>query len=119
MSEAGLRQFGPTFGKVVLENELSPDCYFANLLDLGGMPEHLLPALSELSKRKIFKDLPMMGSAAEKILARDRLDGDVKALYRQEVAAKLIDLVEGILGFVGVPEDHFDDAAAGCPVSTT
>ena len=52
MSEAGLRQFGPTFGKVVLENELSPDCYFAILLDLGGMPENLLPALTRSQEEK-------------------------------------------------------------------
>lgn len=109
MSEADLYQLGLAFRQVVLENKLSPNRYSAILLDLCDMPEHLLPALSELSKRKIFKDLPLMGSDAEKILARDRLDGDVKALYRQEVAAKLIDLVEGILGFVGVPEDHLGD----------
>jgi hypothetical protein len=109
MSEADLYQLGLAFRQVVLENKLSPDRYPSILLDLGGMPENLQPALSELSRRKIFKDLPLMGSTAENILARDGLAGDVTALYRNEVAAKLIDLVEGILGFVGAPEDCLDD----------
>jgi hypothetical protein len=109
MSESTFYKIGLAFRQAVLENKVSPDRYSAILLDLGGQLENVNPALSELSRRKIFKDLPLTGSAAEKILARDKLACDIKALYRHEVAAELIDLVEGVLGFVALSEDHLDD----------
>jgi hypothetical protein len=108
MSESAFYQLGLAFRQAVLKNKVSPDRYSATLLDLGGQSENELPALSELSRRKIFKDLPLTGSAAEQILARDKLASDIKSLYRDEVAAELIDLIEGILGFVGLPGDHLD-----------
>lgn len=108
MSESTFYQIGLAFRQAVLENIVSPDRYSAILLDLGGQPENVNSVLSELSRRKIFKDLPLTGSAAEKILARDKLACDIKALYRHEVAAELIDLVEGVLGFVALSEDHLD-----------
>lgn len=109
MSEKNPYKLGLLFRKAVLTNRIPPDRYSSIVLDLCGHLEHILPALSELSRRKLFKDLPLTGSAAEMTLARDRLANEIAELYRDEVALKLIDLVEGVLGFVAPTEDYLNN----------
>lgn len=113
MSELDLYNLGLAFRRAVLDNEIPSDRYSSLLLDLCGHLEDLMPALSELSRRKTFKELPLQGTSAEMILARDKLTDEIVALYRHEVALKLIDLVEGVLGFVVLPEGHLD-GTDGC-----
>lgn len=60
--------------------------------------------LNEPDKRKQYKDLPIAGTSAEMILARDQLASNLSALYLPDVAKELIDLLEGTLGFVDDPE---------------
>lgn len=101
-----LYQIGLNFRQVVLEKRISADHYGSILLDLCSERENIKQALIDLGKRKIFKDLPLTGSSAQMILARDNLVSEISQLYRHEVVIELRDLIEGALGFVDLPDEQ-------------
>jgi len=109
MSNAeNLYQIGLNFRQAVLEKRISTDHYGSILLDLCSEREDIKQALIDLGKRKIFKDLPLTGSSAQMILARDNLVSEISQLYRQKVVIELRDLIEGALGFVDSPDEQTD-----------
>ena len=101
-----LYQIGLNFRQAVLEKRISTDHYGSILLDLCSEREDIKQALIDLGKRKIFKDLPLTGSSAQMILARDNLVSEISQLYRHEVVIELRDLIEGALGFVDSPDEQ-------------
>ena len=103
-----LYQVGLDFRKAVLEQGISSDHYASTLLDLCCEREDIKQALVDLGKRKLFKDLPLTGSSAQMILARDSLVREISELYRREVTIDLRDLIEGALGFVDLPDEQTD-----------
>lgn len=106
-----LYQIGLNFRQAVLEKRISTDHYGSILLDLCSEREDIKQALIDLGKRKIFKDLPLTGSSAQMILARDNLVSEISQLYRHEVVIELRDLIEGALGFVDSPDEQTDNFA--------
>ncbi|MCP9784476.1 hypothetical protein KBY83_14355 [Cyanobium sp. WKJ7-Wakatipu] len=108
MTELTLYQIGLQFKYSVQAGNLLADQYGAILLDLCSDYEDLKPALLDLGKRKSFRELPLSGTPAQMILARDNLASELAALYLPEIVIDLIDLIEGALGFVDLPSDQFN-----------
>ena len=107
MTELTLYQIGLQFKYSVQASNLLADQYGAILLDLCTDREDLKPALLDLGKRKSFRELPLSGTPAQMILARDNLASELAALYRPAIVVDLMDLIEGVLGFVDLPSDQF------------
>lgn len=106
MTELTLYQIGLQFKYSVQASNLLADQYGAILLDLCSDYEDLKPALLDLGKRKSFRELPLSGTPAQMILARDNLASELAALYRPAIVVDLMDLIEGALGFVDLPSDQ-------------
>ncbi len=106
MNDQALYHIGLQFRQSVLDGKLAAEQYGAILLDLCHDRDDLKPALLDISKRRSFKELPLTGTPAQMILARDGLVGELEALYLPEIVAEMMDLIEGILGFVELPPEQ-------------
>jgi len=68
--------------------------------DVSAEIPQLLPALRDCVSRQLFAQLPLNGSPAQQLLARDALIEDLAGLYGSDALRLLMDFVEGFLGFV-------------------
>ena len=106
MNDQSLYCLGLQFRQYVLDGKLAAEQYGAILLDLCNDRDDLRPALLDISKRRSFKELPLTGTPAQMILARDGLIGELETLYLPEIVTEMMDLVEGIHGFVELPPEQ-------------
>lgn len=100
---------GHSFRRALLEYPLQPQSHGAHIRDLVAELEGLRPALMDLVSRRAFRLLPLQGSHAEKLLARDALMSQVSGLYRDSILSEMLHFLDGVLGIVH--EDEVDESA--------
>lgn len=98
-----LFESGLNFRKAVLEKGVPPVYFKSLLLDVCSGHDELMPALLDLISRRLFKDLPFTGTPSQQTLARDSLLSEIQPLYRDGIVWKIMEFVEGALGYVDDP----------------
>lgn len=92
---------GLAFRQAVLTSQIPCAQYSALVQDICSEQANHKPALLDLSARQLFRDLPLGGNDGQKALARDRLLSELRPLYRDEIIAKLVGFIDGVLDFEG------------------
>ena len=92
---------GLAFRQAVLASHIPSTQYSALIQDICNEQGNHKPALLDLSARQLFRELPLGGNDGQKALSRDRLLSELRPLYRDEIIAKLVGFIDGVLGFEG------------------
>ena len=105
MTKRNLNLFesGLNFRRAVLEKGILPEQFKSLLRDVCSEHDELMPALLDLTTRRLFKDLPFTGTPSQQTLARDSLLSEVQPLYRDGIVSEIMEFVEGALGYVDDP----------------
>lgn len=98
-----LFESGRNFRKAVLDNRVPPEYFKSLLRDVCSEHDELMPALLDLTTRRLFKDLPFTGTPSKQALARDSLLSEIQPLYRDGIVWEIMEFVEGVLGYVDDP----------------
>ena len=103
MRDLDLFESGLNFRRAVLDKGVPPEYFKSLLRDVCSEHDELMPALLDLTTRRLFKDLPFTGTPSQQTLARDSLLSEIQPLYRDGIVWEIMEFVEGALGYVDDP----------------